>query len=123
MNRFKQGHIGIKWLQELVHSRQGECSQLRVNWYRFMLPSIETLVSLHQLYLADCVMLKSIQGVDDLTKLRLLYVNDCSELQELQGVDYCMALESLKAIGCPSLQWDDNVVEQLLQRVKQLDIW
>jgi len=44
------------------------------------LPSIEILVSLHQLYLADYVMLKSIQGLDELTKIRLLYVNDCSEL-------------------------------------------
>lgn len=108
---------GLEQLTKLRLLYVNDCSELE------KLPGVEQLSSLEELHAYGCVKLKSIRGLAKLTNLRILDVNDCSELQELEGVEYCMALECLTASRCPRLQWDDNIVEQLCQRVKQLDIW
>jgi len=94
---------------------------LNIRWCREVeeLPSIETLVSLKELWASHCVKLKSIRGLRQLTKLRLLHVYECHEIEELEGVEHCISLVKVDARGCPKLQWGEGVVEQLRQQMNE----
>jgi Leucine-rich repeat (LRR) protein len=86
---------------------------LHINWCVALeeLPSIETLVSLEELWVSRCVTLKSIKGLASLTKLRILNVSDCYNLEELEGIEHCISLEKLNAARCTKLDL------QLLQEI------
>lgn len=103
-----EGLCGLPKLQSL---NIGGCKKVE------QLPSLETLVSLQELWAYECVKLKRIEGLSQLTKLRKLDASDCSELEELEGVEHLRSLEKLHTYRCPQLQWDRGVLEQLRQRL------
>jgi Leucine-rich repeat (LRR) protein len=94
---------GLGTLAELQILDISQCTELEE------LPSIETLLSLGELYACGCVKLKSIRGFAQLEKLGVLDVSECSELEELQGVEHLSSLVMLKATQCPKLQWDEQL--------------
>jgi hypothetical protein len=68
------------------------------------LPSIETLVSLEESQLFECVKRKNIQGLRQLTQLRELNVSGLPELEELPGLEHLRSLEKLSAYHCVKLK-------------------
>jgi Leucine-rich repeat (LRR) protein len=101
----------------------GQLTQLRVlNVFEFSeLEELrfEHLCSLEELWACSCEKLKSIKGLGQLTKLRILNVTECFELESLDGVEYLTSLEELFASECPRLQWGEEVLEQLRQRLEE----
>jgi Leucine-rich repeat (LRR) protein len=83
------------------------------------LPNIEMLISLEELDVHGCVKLKSIPGLGQLRKLRYLCVYGCHEIVELSGAKHLMLLERLIARDCPKLLWDEGVLEEVRQRLKE----
>jgi internalin A len=83
------------------------------------LPNIEMLISLEVLNVSGCVKLKSIPGLGQLRKLRSLEVRRCHEIVELSGAKHLMLLKHLDACDCPKLRWDEGVLEEVRQRLKE----
>eukprot|EP00253_Pinus_taeda_P026341 PITA_26341 len=102
-----QGLCGLAMLQSLHIEKCNELEEL---------PSVETMVSLEHLLVADCLKLRSIRDLAQLTKLRGLIVEGCPQLGELEGVECCQSLKDLDVRGCPKLRWDERVVLRLQQQ-------
>jgi leucine-rich repeat protein SHOC2 len=83
------------------------------------LPNIEMLISLEVFSARGCVKLKSIPGLGQLRKLRYLNVSRCHEIVELSGAKHLMLLKHLDARDCPKLRWDEGVLEEVRQRLKE----
>jgi Leucine-rich repeat (LRR) protein len=117
--------LSLEWCQKLTKigglSGLSKLQHLRINWSIRLeeLPNIEMLISLERLDVSGCVKLKSIPGLGQLRKLRSLEVRRCHEIVELSGAKHLMLLKHLDACDCPKLRWDEGVLEEVRQRLKE----